>query len=103
MNTISDALLQLYKDLRNAYWYASSIDDKDRIAGLADAVYELNNAILQGQIVKNDEVFDRESDLLTSTIAALKRASDDIDRLVKQVGIAAKIASGLARALALLA
>ena len=103
MNTISDAMLQLYKDLRNAYWYASTIDDKDRIAGLADAVYDLYSAILQGQIVKNDEVFDRNSALLNTTIAALDRASEDIDLLVKQVGIATKIANGLARVLTLLA
>lgn len=99
---IPDALLELYKDLRNAYWYASTIKEKDRLAALADAVSDLNMAILGGAIVKNDKVYEQSSEQLTSTVAALEKARKDIGKLVKHVETAAKLAGGLAKVLKLL-
>ena len=55
---LKEAYCQLYKHLTTSYWYASTIQDKDRIRGLADSIYEILNemdsAMLETEAVCTD-------------------------------------------------
>lgn len=97
-----DDLLNLYKNLRQAYWYASTIQDKDLLSGAADAVYNLYTEINQGEIVSRDDAYVKAENEMKACVGALKKISDDVNNIVKHVATATNLLGILGKVLAFL-
>src|SRR3954470_24141703 len=96
---VHDAYQELYNALTDAYWAASTIEDKDRLKGLSEAVYEvltkLNAAGLRSR--SNEYADVRES--VGTVNGRLNQLADDIGRIVHRVNVAAQVGGGISKAL----
>lgn len=87
----TDDLLALYLGLKNAYWYANSISDKDTLTGAAEAVQALITEINAGAIRNRNDAYANESLHVAATVATLNSVKDNIAQVVKNIDKAGKL------------
>lgn len=96
------ALLELYNGLKNAYWYATSADDKDLITGAAEAIHALITEINSGSITNRDQAYAAQSLHLQATVTRLETVKDHVDTVVKNIDKAGKLAKLIDKVLTIL-
>jgi len=88
---LHDAYDALYRKLDDAYWVATTIEDKDRIRGTATAVFDLMTSLNQADLRA------RATEMLSLTEAIglvnqrLTRLKQDIDRIVQVIRVAGEL------------
>ena len=96
---VHDVLGVLYKSLTDAYWVTSTITDKDRIRGAADAVYDILTALNQVDIKSRTHEYTALKTKAYATIKKLKNLEDDIDSIIHVVDVAASVTQAISKAL----
>ena len=96
---VHDVFGELYKSLTDAYWVASTIVDKDRIRGMADAVFEIVTALNQADLKARTEDYARLKETVTAVNSKLSALQGDIDNIIHNVGIATGLVQGIGKAL----
>ncbi len=103
MDEIQDAIrrayLDLYDELNSAYWAASNMEDKDRIRGAAEQVYETATALNAEDIVSRNEEYAALTNKIQSVNERLKKLSGEIDAIIHNTKIAADVVNGIAKVL----
>lgn len=98
---VQDAYQQLYDSLTDAYWAASTIEDKDRIRGAADVVFEIISQLTVADIKSRSADFTELKTAVNSVTEKLRKLQSEIDTIVHNIEIASKVAAGIAKALEL--
>ncbi len=96
---VHDAYGKLYKSLTDAFWVASTITDKDRIRGAADAVLDIITALNQEDIRSREAEFatlKSQVDIINNKLAALQK---DIDGIIHNVTVATTVVQTITKAL----
>lgn len=95
-------LLELYNGLKNAYWYATTAEDKDLLTGAGEAVHALITEINRGAIKSRDDAYADPSLHLAATVARLQTVQDHVDTVVKHIEKAARLAKLIGKVIAIL-
>src|SRR5690349_5989831 len=96
---VHDVFGELYSSLASAYWIASTITNKDRIRGAADAVYDILTALNRGDIKSRTKEYSSLQIMVNATTTELKALEDEIDSIIHVVGVATSVTQAIAKAL----
>jgi len=88
---VYDAFQQLYQQLSEGYWASTTIDAKDRIRGLADAVSEI--------LTELNESRSNDFKALTETVKGINPRLDTLGKEIDQVIHAVKTGQNVAKAI----
>ena len=98
---VRNAFQELYNQLRQAYWAASTIEAKDQIYGVKEVVYDI---LLELQKEKIESDTPRYKEIKGQIEAATKKIDalrKEIDTIVHAVKIAGAVAKGIDKAIEL--
>ena len=96
---VHDVFDELYQSLTQAYWVASTITDKDRIRGAADAVFDVLTALNQADIKSRTQEYAtlrNQVDIVTTKLTALQ---SEIDSIIHNVSVATSVVQAIGKAL----
>ena len=96
---VHDVFDELYQSLTQAYWVASTITDKDRIRGEADAVFDILTALNQADIKSRTQEYatlKNQVDIVTTKLTALQ---NEIDSIIHNVSVATSVVQAIGKAL----
>lgn len=96
---VHDAYGQLYQSLTNAFWVASTITDKDRIRGAADAVLDIVTALNQADIKSRTQEFATLKGKVDAVNKKLTALQQEIDSIIHNMDIAASVVQAIGKAL----
>ena len=98
---ICDSFQELYNRLTEGYWAATTIEDKDRIRGLADAISDILTELNKEDIESRDNDFRALTATVQEIIPRLDKLKDQIDQIIHAVKIANNVAKAIDKALEL--
>lgn len=96
---VHDVFGELYSSLTNACWVASTIVDKDRLRGAADAVFDILTALNGADIKSRTEEF---TDLKARVAAVNKKLAvlqSEIDTIIHNVTVATSVVQAISKGL----
>ncbi|HYL16256.1 MAG TPA: hypothetical protein VEV41_24700 [Terriglobales bacterium] len=96
---VHDAFEELYQSLTEAYWVASTITDKDRLRGAADAVYDIVTALNQADIKSRSQDYVTLKDQVIVVNKKLTAIQTDIDSIIHTMGVASGVVQAISKAL----
>jgi hypothetical protein len=103
LSAVHDAYQGLYNALTNAYWAASTVQDKDRIHAVMDLVFDSLTGLNQTSIQANTPTFTSMQEELKTANAQIETLKSDIAKLVVSIKVATQVASAIDKAVALAA
>jgi hypothetical protein len=103
LNEMHDAYQGLYDALTSAYWAASTIEDKDRIQGMTETVYDIVSALNVDILEANTPAFLAVKSQISDGNTRLDKLKQQIDQMVHAVKIATQVAAGVDKAISLAA
>lgn len=98
---VYNAFSHLYDSLNDAYWAASTIEAKDRIAGVRDQVYEVTMDLVGQDIKSRTADFEAVSARVSDVNTRLKALSIDIGSLVARVSAVNAVVTDITQVLKL--
>lgn len=96
---VHDVFEELYHSLTEAYWVASTITDKDRIRGAADAVFDIVTSLNQADIRNRSEEFAPLKDKVIMVTKKLAVLQTEIDSIIHNVSVARGVVQAISKAL----
>ncbi len=96
---VHDVFDELYQSLTQAYWVASTITDKDRIRGAADAVFDVLTALNQSDIKSRTQEYATLKDQVGIVTTKLTALQNEIDSIIHNVSIATSVVQAIGKAL----
>ncbi len=91
---LQDAYQKLYGLLSyEAYWAASTVEGKDRIHGLAEAVFDILTQLNKAEIMDRAREFQALSEQGRVVNLKLEATKAQIQEIVHKIGLAAEIAA----------
>ena len=96
---VHDAFDELYQSLTQAYWVASTITDKDRIRGAADAVFDILTALNQADIKSRTQEYAALKDQVSIVTKKLTALQNEIDSIIHNVSVATSVVQAIGKAL----
>lgn len=96
---VHDVFGELYQSLTDAYWVASTITDKDRLHGAADAVFDIITALNQADIKSRTQEYATLKDQVGVVTKKLKVLQNDIDSIIHNVNVAASVVQAIGKVL----
>jgi hypothetical protein len=103
LDEVHDAYQDAYNSLTNAYWAASTIENKDKIHGVMDVVFDIITELNRESLEANSDDFKTLAGHLKSTNAEMTSLKGQIARLVAAVKVATQVASAIDKAISLAA
>jgi ABC-type transporter Mla subunit MlaD len=103
LDTVHDAYQDLYNALTDGYWAASTIENKDKIHGLMDIVFDILTELNRDTLEADSQEFKDIAAHLKSANDQLNNLKAQIDKLIAAVKIATKVAAGIDKAVSLAA
>lgn len=96
---VHDVFDELYQSLTQAYWVASTITDKDRIRGAADAVFDILTALNQADIKSRTQAYATLKDQVGIVTKKLTALQNEIDSIIHNVSVATNVVQAIGKAL----
>ena len=93
--SLADALQDLYETLDKAFWVASTIEAKDMIRGLSEAVFDALTDLNRLDISSRTTDYQPIKTSITRINAKLDTLKSQIDQLVHEMQIAAQVAAAI--------
>lgn len=100
---VYDAFEYLYNQLSAGYWAATTIEAKDRIRGLSDAIFEILTALNRSDIETRDADFKELTETVKRIAPRLEKLEKEIDQIIHAVKIAENVAQAVDKAIDLAA
>src|SRR5215469_14964420 len=100
---VQNAFQELYDNLTDAYWAASNIEDKDRIRGCADVIFQILSQLTVDDIKSRSAEFEDLKNSVQSVTKKLEQLQSEIDGIVHNIQIASSVAAGITKALTITA
>ena len=98
---VHDIFGELYKQLTDAYWSATTIEDKDRISGIKETVFDILTELNKASIRSNTEKFQELISKVNSVNVRLDKLKEDIDKVIHRVEIATRVAKAIDKVITL--
>jgi len=98
---LSNAYSDLLDDLNEAYWAASSIDVKDRLYGMIEAISDIISALDKADFESRDATYASLAAKVTDINKQLAKLQTQIGSMISRINTAAAIVSDVAKALTL--
>jgi hypothetical protein len=98
---VQDAFQQLYDSLSNAYWAASTIEDKDLIRGCADVVFEVISQLTADGIKSRSADFQELKSSVQSVTGKLQQLQNEINKIIHNIQVASSVVDGVTKALSM--
>src|SRR2546422_9561050 len=95
---VHDVFDELYQSLTQAYWVASTITDKDRLRGAADAVFDVVTALNQAEIKSRTQEYATLKDQVSIVTKKLIALQNEIDSIIHNVSVATSVVQEIGRA-----
>ena len=96
---VHDVFGELYQSLTEAYWVASTIVDKDRLRGAADAVFDILTALNRANIKSRTEEYANLKDKVNSITKKLAALQSEIDSIIHNVTVATSVVQAIGKGL----
>jgi len=96
---VHDVFDELYQSLTQAYWVASTITDKDRLRGAADAVFDVVTALNQAEIKSRTQEYATLKDQVSIVTKKLIALQNEIDSIIHNVSVATSVVQAIGKAL----
>ncbi len=96
---VHDVFGELYQSLTEAYWVASTIVDKDRLRGAADAVFDILTALNRADIKSRTEEYAILKDQVNSITKKLAALQSEIDSIIHNVTVATSVVQAIGKGL----
>src|SRR5690349_1462458 len=96
---LRDAYFDLYNALNDAYWAASTIEDKDLIHGLAEAAFEIMSDLNAADIKSRNDEYANLTKTVTVVNAKLQTLQDQINSIIHNIGVATSVANAASKVL----
>jgi hypothetical protein len=98
---LHDAYSDLYDALNQAYWVASTIEDKDSIHDMAEAVYGIISDLNAADIKSRNDDYQALTKSVTTVNTRLKDLQTEIASIIHKVDVATQVVSATAKVLSL--
>jgi hypothetical protein len=95
---VQNAFQQLYDNLTSAYWAASTIEDKDRIRGCADVIFQILSQLTVDDIKSRSAEFQELKNSVQSVTKKLEQLQTEIDGIIHNIQIASSVTTGITKA-----
>ena len=95
LDTTKAAYQALFDALGEAYWAASTVQAKDQIQGVRDAVHQVLTAIIQAQLEEDTTQLESLTGLITATDDALEKLQADIDGIVHKITVVTQVEAAI--------
>jgi hypothetical protein len=92
---VQKAFQELYDNLTQAYWSASTIEAKDRIYGIEEVVFDVLTELTREELDDRTEVFQEVADKVEPVLTKLDGLKQDIDQLIHAVKVASQVAGAI--------
>jgi hypothetical protein len=89
----------LFDALGEAYWAASTVQGKDQIQGVRDAVHDVLTGIIQAQLEEDTKQLDSLTSLVSTTNDALDKLQASIDGIVQKITVVTQVEDAIANVL----
>lgn|SRR6266850_471461 len=96
---VHDVFGELYQSLTDAYWVASTIVDKDRFRGTADAIFDILTALNRADIKSRTEAYTNLRDKVTAVTKKLVALQSEIDSIIHNVTVATSVVQAIGKGL----
>ena len=96
-----DAFKALYDSFTDAYWAASTMQDKDYIRGLSDFISGILTQLNKQAIESRTKEFEDLTDSVKTISPRLEKAKEKIDQIIQDVQTATAVAKGIDTVLAI--
>jgi ADP-heptose:LPS heptosyltransferase len=96
---VQDVFGELHQQLKNAYFEACTIEDKDRLRSLNDAIFEIITALNTDEIRSRNAEFSALSNQISLAVDQLKDLQQDIANIIHTVAVATKVTAAIDKAL----
>jgi hypothetical protein len=87
----------LYQSLDHAYWFASTIETKDRLRGLAESTSKIISALNAADIKSRTEDYANVTSAVTVVNGKLQSLQADLDRIVHNVEAATRLLNAITK------
>jgi methyl-accepting chemotaxis protein len=98
-----DAYQALYDTLGRAYWDATTIDTKDLIQGVREAIYDIITELDEAQLDANTTALLALQPKIEDTNTALNKIKDSINEITKNINTATTVVSAISKVVAIMA
>jgi ABC-type transporter Mla subunit MlaD len=95
---VQNAFQQLYDNLTSADWAASTIEDKDRIRGYADGIFQILSQLMVDDIKSRSAEFQELKNSVQSVTKKLDQLQTEIDGIIHNIQIASSVVAGITKA-----
>ncbi len=96
---VQDAYSDLYDALNDAYWAASTIEGKDLLHGLAEAVYDIDSQLNVADVKSRDDEFKQLTTSVGIVNAKLQTLQTEIDGIVHNISVATSVVNATVKVL----
>jgi len=96
---VHDAYSDLYDNLNQAYWVASTIEDKDRLHGTAETVFEILTALNAADIKSRTDDYAKLTKAVSDVNKKLKAIQEEMDKIIHNLTVAKNMADAITKAL----
>jgi hypothetical protein len=96
---VHDVFGELYQALTDAYWVASTIEDKDRIRGAADLVFDILTPLNQADIKSRSQDYAELKDAVSTATKKLVALQADIESIIHNVSVATSVLQSITKVL----
>ena len=98
---LHDAYSDLYDAINQAYWVASTIEDKDRIHDMAESVYDIISDLNAADIKSRNADYTTLTKSVTAVNARLQLLQTDINSIIHKVDVATQVVNAATKAMSL--
>jgi hypothetical protein len=96
---VHDVFGELYQSLTEAYWVASTIVDKDRLRGAADAVFDILTALNRADVKSRTKEYANLKDKVNFITTKLAALQSEIDSIIHNVTVATSVVQAIGKGL----
>ncbi len=89
--------------LSNAYWEASTIEDKDLIYGVEQSIGEIITTLDEQQVASLTDQYIALKPQIDATNVALGKIKDEVNKITKNIGTASTLVAGITKILSFFA
>ena len=94
---VHDVFGELYQRLTDAYWVASTMVDKDRFRGAADAVFDILTALNREDIKSRTAEYTNLKEKVAAVTKKLAALQSEIDSIIYNVTVATSVVQAIGK------
>lgn len=95
VQNVHAAFQELHNSLKEAYWVASTIGNKDKIIGLQEVVFDIITELNRADLSSRTQAYEALKAKVDETNNRLERLKGEIDRIIHAIGVASRVVGAI--------